>query len=178
MRVKRGHTLPELLVVLTLLSLFAVLALPRMVGGLVRTRMDAAVEALRGDLQFARARASATGLRHQVTVDTASGEILVVPFRAEEAVVSSTSLEVRSPAVLHDRLPEQVRISEWSISPLGYQQGQPTAAQDTPPLMFYPEGNSDSARIVLEDRDGGRSGFLLDGFTGTLRDMKDEELRQ
>jgi type II secretory pathway pseudopilin PulG len=170
----RAHTLPELLIVLTILVLFAAVATPRFVQSLSRSRLDAAVQAARSGLDFARARAVATGLRHQVAVDAETGEILVQPFRPER-LDSPVASQAQPDVALRDRLPEQVRVAAWSVSPLGYDQSA-SAAQDAIPLTFYPEGNSDGALLILEDEEGERRGVRVEPLTGEVRELTPEEM--
>ncbi|HEU4754908.1 MAG TPA: prepilin-type N-terminal cleavage/methylation domain-containing protein, partial [Armatimonadota bacterium] len=187
-RSRRAHTLTELLVVLTILSLFAGIVIPRAITAVVRTRLDAALDAVRADLTFTRARAVSTGLRHQFTLDPDTRQIRVDPFRPEQLdQTTAASAEQQQPPPLTDQLPETVRVSTWSVSPLGAAQGLPTAATATTQggaqnaggqlLVFYPEGRSDDAVIVLEDADGNRKGLRIDGFSGEIRDMQPDELR-
>src|SRR3712207_2303417 len=66
----RGHTLVELVLVLTIFAMFAMVVVPRMAQGLSRTKLDAAFDNLRSNISFGRARAVATGLRHHFGLDT------------------------------------------------------------------------------------------------------------
>jgi prepilin-type N-terminal cleavage/methylation domain-containing protein len=177
-----GHTLPELLIVLTILVLFALIAFPRMAQSLTRTRLDAAFEAVRSDLSFAKARAISTGMRHQVLVDTESRELLVAPVRMSEMAETGgvpADPTATAPPALRDNLSEEIQVAEWSVSPLGMAQENARAAVQTgTPLVFYPEGQSDSARVVLEDSSGARRGLLVDAFTGEIRELSPEELER
>jgi prepilin-type N-terminal cleavage/methylation domain-containing protein len=179
-----GHTLPELLVVLTILTLFALIVMPRMASALLRTRMDAAEDSIRSDLRFAHARAVATGLRHQFALDTTTGEVVVMPFHPEDQVAGATGSAQMQPAqaapALKDVLPTGVRVTQWTVSPLGYtQNAQPAGGNiGATPLVFYPEGTADSGVLILEDGEGRRRGITIDGFSGEIRSMTEEELKQ
>jgi prepilin-type N-terminal cleavage/methylation domain-containing protein len=180
---RRAHTLTELLVVLTILGLFAGIAMPRVIGSLMRSKLDAALGAIRSDVTFARARAVSSGLRHQVLMNTETGELRVEPFRPEQQAVEGQAQTVDQRPALTDTLPQSVRVTTWSVSPLGAAQGLATAAQDGTaggdgaPILFYPEGRSDDALIVLEDSEGTRRGLRIDGFSGEIREMQPEELQ-
>jgi prepilin-type N-terminal cleavage/methylation domain-containing protein len=182
-RTRRAHTLTELLVVLTILGLFAGIALPRVIGSLMRTRLETALGAIRSDLTFARARAVSSGLRHQVLMDTETGELRVEPFRPEQMAAADQAQAVDQRPALTDTLPQSVRVTSWNVSPLGALQGVPTAGQDGAaggdgaPILFYPEGRSDDAMIVLEDNEGTRRGLRIDGFSGEIRELQPEELQ-
>ena len=75
-----GHTLPELLIILVILVAFAVMALPRFAGSMMQSRLDGALSQLKQDLSFARTRAVATGIRHQVLLDAETRELIVLPL--------------------------------------------------------------------------------------------------
>jgi len=167
--------------VLTILALFAVIVTPRLASGLLRNKLDAAADALHADLTFAHARAISTGLRHQLLVDSSTGDVLVLPVHPEEAAATgaSTAQTMVLPA-LQDRIPDDVKVTGWNVYPLatGAQTNQATSAADGSPLVFYPEGTSDSAQIVLEDGAGNRRGVEVDGYTGDIRELSAEELAQ
>lgn len=182
---RRGHTLPEVLVVLTILSLFAFLALPRFANSLMQNRLDATVSQIRDDLRFARTRAIATGIRHQVILDPQTRELVVLPYRPEEdsgtgaGAGGGGAAQVEPEPVLRNQVPEEVRVVEWNVSPLGYENAPNARAslqQEATPLVFYPEDRSDSAILVLESEDGRRAGLAVDPTTGEIRDLTEEEL--
>lgn len=170
----------ELLVVLTFLTLFAVIVIPNMAAGWTRSNLDTALEALRSDLNFSRARAVATGLRHQFELNASTGQIAVMPYHPDDAALggqAGAALPEQPDVALQDNLPEGVRVLEWQVYPLGVPQAPIGGAGDLP-LTFYPEGRSDSAEVVLEDERGAKRGFRLDGFNGELRELTAEEIQQ
>jgi len=164
-----------MMIVLAVLVFFAVLAIPRMMSGLRRSRLDRAVDAIRGDLQFARARAASTGLRHAVVADAASRHVLVQPYRPEEAEAANAAGGAPDFA-LQDPLPDDINVTTWSVSPVSPPNVPAESTSDV--LTFYPEGRSDSLLVVLEDDEGSRRALQLEGFTGELRELTDEELGQ
>lgn len=174
---RRAHTLTELLVVLTILVLFSMVVLPRFIEHHGRARLDAAADSVRSDVTFTRQRAISTGLRHQLFLDTETLELTVQPFRPETAELQDTAAQQAPAPVLRDRLHREVRVLEWNVAPLGYENATQVAGTDQP-LTFYPEGRSDTATIVLEDGRGTQRGLRVDGFTGEIREMTEEELRQ
>ncbi len=174
---RRGHTLTELLVVLTILALFSMIVMPRFIEHGIRARLDAAADAVRADVTYSRQRALSTGLRHQLFLDTETREITVQPFRPETLELQDAGAQQTPAPVLRDRLHQDVRVLEWNVAPLGYESGNQVAGTEQP-LTFYPEGRSDNATIVLEDSQGKQRGLRVDGFTGEIREMTEEELRQ
>jgi len=173
----RAHTLTELLVVMTILVLFAGIIIPRFASTSRRQRLDGALEALRSDLTFAKARAVSTGLRHQFMLDTSTGEVVVEAFRPEEAAGTTGSAQTESEPAHRNQLPEDVRVVRFSVSPVGAQTGTSAGgnvASENSPLVFYPEGTSDRAVVVLEERGGTQRGLLVDGMTGEIRELDAE----
>lgn len=180
----RGHTLTELLVILTILTLLAFLVGPRFLGARNRARLDGALQTALNDFSFARARAISTGLRHQVEIDTQNGELVVAPYHPEDAQVQTAGTAQSEPDVsLREQMPQDVEISNWTVSPMGVNSSAgrtagTAALAGSGPLTFYPEGRSDDATLVLRDSDGDRRGLLVDGFSGTIREMTEDELAQ
>ena len=162
----------------TILVLLAGVALPNFAAAVGRARLDNAVEAVAGALRFARARAVATGLRHAFVLDPETGEITVQPYRPEEqAAPAGGSQAVMEGAALRDRLPEEVRVTGWSLAPLGYAQAaQQAAAEPGAGLVFYPEGRSDSALLVLEDAERNRRVLRVEGFSGEIEETPEGSL--
>jgi Tfp pilus assembly protein FimT len=172
---RRAHTLMELLVVLTLLVLAAGIAAPKFLSGWASAQLNSAASSIRNDLAFARTRAIASGVRHQVLMDRQRGAVVVQPFRPEE-VIQQTSVQGSDLPVLDDELPEQVRIVEWTVEPFGY--AGLGSAQQIDVLTFYAEGRSDSALVVLEGPDGEQRGIELNGFTGEISELNEAQLRE
>jgi type II secretory pathway pseudopilin PulG len=175
-----GHTLAELLLVTTILALFAGLLVPRLLGSRAGAHLNAAVQAAESDLAFARNRAIATGLRHQVALNAESGELLVVPYRPEEEEGLAAGRAAEEIPVLRNRLfpaDSGISVETWSVSPLGYAgRGGLTRDLQGQALTFYAEGQADDALLILTDTEGRRRGLLVEGFTGAVRPMTDEEL--
>ncbi len=168
---------------LFILSLLATIVIPRFAATLLRSKLDVTLDAIRGDLSFARSRAVATGVRHQVLWDAQSREIVVAPFRPEEA--SGTTAGGRSPeggtsVALRDRVPEEVEVAVWDAYPLAASgAGSPVSAQAVGTVItFYPEGQSDNARIVLTNKSRDQVGLELDGSAAQVRKLSREEIGQ
>ena len=168
-----GHTLAELMVVMAILVMFAVIVAPRVLTSLYPAKLDSAMQAVRGDLDFARARAAGTGLRHQLVISEA-GELVVGPVRM--TVDTNQTVSDVPETALRDRLPEDVSVSEWTVTPLASGEAGTLVTGTADVLTFYPEGVSDSARLVLQDSTGNRRGLELNGYTGELRELTPEEM--
>lgn len=172
---RRAHTLMELLVVLSLLSLAAGIVAPRFLASWDSAQLNAAASAMRNDFAFAKARAASTGLRHLVQVDSNTGELQVQPFRAEELTQGATA-QTQSLPVLQDTMPDRVKVLQWRVEPFGYTDANSTQA-DTSVLTFYPEGRSDNALLVLESAGGQQRGVQVDGYTGEVRELNAQEIQ-
>jgi Tfp pilus assembly protein FimT len=178
--------LAELLIVLTIFVLLAAIVMPRLAAAMHSSHLDAAFSALKDDVVYVRTRAVSSGLRHQLLLDSQSGQLVAAAYHPEQDVAAqapgAAAVDAAVPA-LQDQLPEDVKVVQWQTSPTGYAQGaqggQAAGAlrqTDGVPIVFYPEGRSDDARIILEGEDGDRRGFVLDGFSGDMRDLEPEEL--
>lgn len=176
---RRGHTLMEMLVVATLLIAVAALVGPRLVERLGRSRLEAGLRALRGDLEYTRARAIATGMRHQLMVDPTTGEIVAEPLRPEESLEPGAAQQNLVPGLaLRDRLPQDIAVTAWRLTPFGVT-GNVRSEEQQGPVTFYPEGMSDSLEVVLEETRGDRErrGLFLNGLTGEIRELTEEQMR-
>ncbi len=172
------------MLVLTILVLFAGIAMPKLASAIMRSRLDATFAAVRSDLLFARDRAVGTGLRHQFVLDPASRQIGVQAYHPEDQLGAAPGAATTNPqddVPLKDRLPDDIRVASWTIAPLGSDPSKPNAqfgAQGSvTPLVFYPEGGSDSGKLILEDSAGDRRGMQVDGLNGTVRELTPEELK-
>jgi type II secretory pathway pseudopilin PulG len=182
---RRGHTLAELMVVLTILVLFTGIVIPSLARAYTHTRTESAVQAVLTDLHYARARAVATGLRHEFTLDPDTLEIAVGVFHPDEMDPTVTGgaggQAPLSDVTLRDRLPDGLRIIEWSVSPMeagpALGTSRPGTQAEATSLVFYPEGTCDSALLVFEDIGGERRGVRVDPSTGVIRELTREELQ-
>lgn len=175
---RRAHTMMELLVVITLLTLAVGIVAPNFMSGWSTAQINSAATAIRNDLQFARTRAAASGVRHQLMIDKEAGTLIVQPFRPDELTGSTGSQQAgQELPVLQYTLPERVRVAEWTIEPMGYS-SQNAAQTQTDVLTFYAEGRSDNALVVLETEDGQQRGVELNGFTGEITELDEAGLRE
>jgi Tfp pilus assembly protein FimT len=184
---RRAHTLAELMLVLAILVLFAGIAMPKIATALMRSRLDGAFTAIRSDLVYARDRSVGTGLRHQFVLDPSSNEVGVQAYHPEEQLGTTggasagANSTTQSDVPLKDHLPSDIRVATWTIQPLGSDPSQPGTQFNTQgsvtPLVFYPEGNGDSATLVLEDQSGNRRGLQVIGFTGEIRELTPDEMK-
>lgn len=177
MRLRPAHTLIEMLVVLSLLTLAVGVVVPRFLAGWDSAQLSSAASAMRNDFAFAKARAASTGLRHLVVIDSSTGELQVQPFRPEEMTQTTANQANQSQPVLQDAVPERVKVAEWRVEPFGYMDGSAANQQNQDVLTFYPEGRSDNALLVLESAGGQQRGVEVDGTTGEVRELNAQEIQ-
>ena len=182
---RRGHTLAELMLVLAILVLFAGIVAPKVANSIMRAKLDSAFDAVRTDLVYTRDRAVGTGIRHQFVLDPSSLDIVVQAYHPEEQMgatpTSTANNSQQADLPLKDHLSSEIRVARWEIAPLGSDPSRPTTQfgqqGGATPLVFYPEGNGDSATLVLEDEAGRQRGLQVNGFTGEIRELSPEELK-
>lgn len=173
------------MLVLAILVLFAGIVMPKVANSLMRAKLDSAFNAVRSDLVYTRDRSVGTGVRHQFVLDPSSLEIMVQAYHPEEQLgvtpTSTANNSQQADTPLKDHLPSDIRVARWEIAPLGSDPSRPTTQfgqqGGATPLVFYPEGNGDSATLVLEDAGGRQRGLQVNGFTGEIRELSAEELK-
>ena len=89
---RRAHVMMELVVVITLLLVIAAISGVRVLQAMSRPRVEDARAKLRSDLEFTRARAISTGLRHMFLLDSSTGKVAVQAFHPDETSGSSTGV--------------------------------------------------------------------------------------
>jgi len=171
-----GYTLIELILVVLLLLLFTGAAVMNLTPLAQGARLDEGVGQLETLLRFARAEAAQQGRRHQLQLqagtDTAPAHRATIEVRWEPeplhqpgAFVQSQPTAALAQSVTEHVRIEHVRLLEWTASPIPAPtadashdtpaEPEPPASEgfgDTaewPPIMFYPDGSSDSAEILV-----------------------------
>lgn len=77
MRIGRGFTLPEMLIVVTIVGVVMMIAIPNAKAGLDRVSVRAASSDIRATLNYARMLAMAGGLAVAVDIDSAAGTLRI-----------------------------------------------------------------------------------------------------
>lgn len=165
-----GHTLVELMIVLTLLVLIGALVLPNYALRRAAAESEGEVDRLVALLALARERAIATGMRHQVRFDPGTGQIEVVPMTVEE-----------TPAVDRLQLSERLQLERVAAAPIeaGVLDPLPLAAGDAPlewQITFYPEGIADAALVLMRSDHEASYAITVDPLTGEAHALAEEEL--
>lgn len=159
-RPRRGFTLVELLVVLTILAIAFAAVRPSFTTALRRSAERTALRHAVALLKYARAEAVARACLVRVVCDPRDGalwaEAQLDPWgnRARFGPVSFLGRR-------QVRLPEPLAITELTVG------GVPTPGRPAE-IYFYPDGRTDGARLVLERDDGRELVVTLAPATGKV----------
>lgn len=201
-----GFALLELLLVVTLLLLFSSAAVMNLSPLWRGARLDEGVGQLESLLRFARAEAAHQGRRIQLHVQAPGAHAVADPAAPERAAIEvrwepepleqpGVFVESRSSAALARSVAEHVRIEQVRrLEPVAGTGPAPaagdagpgdpsTATTDTfedpadwPPIMFYPDGSSDSAEILVGSTDAGDARRMLVKWNGLSGSTARQEL--
>jgi prepilin-type N-terminal cleavage/methylation domain-containing protein len=185
--IRRGFTLVEVLLVMSLLVLLTALVLPALGGPLERARMRRAADQVRAAWTKARVEAMRSGGVQVFTYAPGGREYRIEPRSASPATfdpAGGAALAVDpqvAAAVVEAKLPEGVVFAsddDWLramsgeaadpvddelLDPLG---GLAGGAASSPPIFFFPDGTSSTASLVLRGRRGYCVDVSLRGLTG------------
>lgn len=187
-RGRQGFTLLELLLVLALLVIVAALAVPALQGTMVNQRLRSAGDLLRSQMAKARVRAMKTGRTHAMWIEPEGARYRIEPWMTgDEALEGNTAAAAvgglaggGAPAsdpnllITEEQLPEGVvfYVAETVQDNRAMLAQQSTASAsgatlgDAPPIIFYPDGTTSSARVAVTDGQGLFVLVSLRGLTG------------
>jgi len=191
MKRRRGYTLMEMLLVLAVLVMVAALAAPAMTGIMRRATLTAAGDAVRTDFTRAHVKAMKTG-RIQVFRYELNGR----KYRVQPWIAGDDSLETNSQSGATEglgmdvagapaadtgeekELPEGTTFAggEAAVESRGSVVGEAvsndaSAAEGdwSQPILFYPDGSSSDAFVVVSDEFERGMRIDLSGLTGTAK---------
>ena len=194
--VRTGHTLIELLLVLAILAMAMAMAIPTYESMVSGRRLQNSAESLEVQLQEARVKAMRTGQSQVFRFDVGASTYTCEPWLsgAEElnsgpgAAMQSLSGQILETSSSPGSLGSQVDVSKGSKkleegivfasantandSRTAYaqvQEGGATAVGGNTPVMFYPDGTSTTAEIVVQDSEGRQRTIQLRGLTGRTK---------
>lgn len=179
---RRGYTLIELLLVLTLLILVLGLSLPTFRRLSIRGEVRNAARQLRAELMRARLRAIETGQVLCFQYQPGTGQYRVVPAVAPPVISTADGEGLETSASFGDEslseltsLPAEVVFMDLQADIVGENTldelpSGPTAdsTEWSSPIAFYPNGRSFNGRFLLVNSDY-RVDVILRGLTGAIR---------
>ncbi len=191
-RSRRGYTLMEIVLVLALLVAITALAMPAIRGLMAGQRLENAADIVRAEWGKARARAIKTGRIYVFRFAVNDGSYMVQPWFAEDDYLETSAtaqpLAGRRPAQgaaamtggSTKWLPEGVLfVSSQTLQDtrsgeveqgLGANGSSNTVAR---PVLFYPDGTTSTAQLILADERQNYIEISLRGLTGvaTVREI-------
>lgn len=192
-RSRRGFTLLELMLVMALLVAITALTIPTLSGPLDNHRLRQGADQVRSSWVRARATAMEKGRTYVFTYSLGAGEFTLVPWLSGDDYLESdqlTSLGIEadgdslalaaSMAPKTERLPENVyflgsqtaadmRAEVLAMSTPDAAAGiQAAEGPASPPIFFYPDGTTSTARLVVANQRGRCVTVTLRGLTGVV----------
>ncbi len=176
-KTRRGFSLLELILVMAILVAFSALALPSVRKSLDRQNVIKGADLLRASMGRARVRAIKTGKVYAVFYLPNSSYHSVAPFdnaTSQAALASQRMLQLENRTALEDfaedLLPRGVRFAAANAIVDGRAAEVLSVGESNSqlrPLLFYPDGTSQDAKIVLQNESGLMVQVVLRGLTGT-----------
>ncbi len=180
---RRAFTLMELMLTLSLLVIIAALAWPVMDGPLANLRMRKAADKVRAEWVSARVEAMDTGRTFVFRYVPEKDRFVVKPHVRTETSgdwentgAGSQGYGERPARTIRDSLPRGITFlasqteSDTRASGFGID-SDPTVdptSDWSDPILFYPDGTTSSAELILRDEDGRCINLKLRGLTGEV----------
>lgn len=181
-----GFTLMELVMVMAILVLVAGLAIPMVSRSFTSQKLTKSVDLVRTQMNRARIKAMKSGEVYGFFYEPQGTTYRIAEFNAQaQDIIENGSGnrndddEVQSNYDFDgDRLPRDIKFVGHSIQDDA--RAKSVIAETNLdsgqlfPILFYPDGTSQNATLVLENRDGDLMSVILRGLTGTTRVRKIE----
>ncbi|HMP80930.1 MAG TPA: type II secretion system protein, partial [Pirellulaceae bacterium] len=177
--VRRGMTLIELILVIGLLALVASLMMPAIFRSLAHQKLDKAADLVRSEMGRARVQAIRTGKIHALVYAPGDNRLAVEPFDSLASKLdmgnSRVDFDPRESDLdfSRERLPRDVLFvggeskmdarSAFEMEQVG------NLGSQMIPVLFYPDGTSQDAKVYLANRNGDLIMVSLRGLTGSTR---------
>lgn len=181
-----GFTLLELIIVLVILVVAAALAVPTVQRSFSSQRVAKAGDMIRAELNRARISAMRTGEVHGFFYFPGTANYKIAPFDEEVMSVINGSQTRNEPNTSNfvyggDRLPNGVLFAEGQTADDSRSESalveNDSAGRDLRPVLFYPDGTSQSAKLYLRNQDNDYIEVKLRGLTGTSKVRLIEDIR-
>jgi len=190
---RNGFTLLELLLVLALLVMIAALVIPALQLTMKDQRLRKSGDLLRSQMGKARVRAMKTGRMHALWIEPGGDHYRIEPWITGDealegnqaamqgvgglAAANSSTLSDPNLMMTEETLPEGIlfynaETVQDNRAALALQQGASAAAgaaqsaPTAPPILFYPDGTTSSARLAVTDGEGSFVVVAIRGLTG------------
>jgi type II secretory pathway pseudopilin PulG len=171
--VRRALTLFEVLLVLVLLVVVGSLAMPLFEGGFATVRLRRATDQVLASWSETRARAIETGQIQQFRFQPESGSYRSEPWFPEENL---PVVEEPATPIEDIILPEQVvfaegdvQVFEPTVGPQVTPMAQGGSGLWSSPILFFPDGSSSAASVLLRNEKQVFQRATLRALTGTAR---------
>ncbi len=174
-RTRCGFSLIEILLVMAILVLVGALSIPAVQQSFSRQSLDKAADRVRVAMGQARVRAIREGEVYAVFFAEGGSWFNVAPFSKVQDQVSlsserqSLANERRQSNFENDLLPKGIRFAAGVVpvdaraaQSLGSDNGSGTIR----PVLFYPDGTSQDAKLVMQNEKGNYVEIQLRGLTG------------
>lgn len=176
---RRGLTLVEIILVLSLLVIIGAVAAPLLEGSFARSRLHHGGDLLRAAWSRARLAAIETGEPHAFRYQTRGSAYQILPLVSlsdpAASYTSTDSSEEREVSdmlrMAGDRLPDGVLFASGQVSSAPQFAAVPMPSDGTwsAPILFRPDGTTSDAVVLLSNSRGRTIRVTLRGLTGISR---------
>ena len=181
-KMRTGITLLEIIIVMTIIVVLGALAVPSIGRSFSGQKLSKAADLVRNKLAQARVRSMRTGKIHAFFYLNQSAQYKVAPFDEEVAQVLSETFQRGSEQFVSTstfdvgsrRLPNGILFFDGEVSVDGRSEAalndnDVSIDRNFRPVLFYPDGTSQSARLYLRSSDDEYAEIRLRGMTGTSK---------
>lgn len=199
LRALAAFTLLELILVLAILVTIGAVVAPSVGDAFLRHRLQSSADRLRGHWDRARLTAMKTGQIQVFRCTLGSNTYSVQPYMASDDVLNAsagatvvtsggtvaeatsqgTLTAPSSSSAVEEKLEEQITFVSCAVNSdmraMSVAQSQGGLAATTSvnqTVMFYPDGSTSTAEIIIQNADGAQRAVRMRGLTGTTQVLK------